>query len=602
MGGIFFMFYEGSAPPVNIEFTKSFMNMKNRGPDDTHYSIQSTPLISRMNEDQIKLHMSKREMMEYKPFTFVTGYHRLSINDNSLDASQPFEDPLMHQILRYPELKSRPKRALVCNGEIYNYPELKDEFCGRDLQSSCDVEVIMPLYIKYGLEETLSKMNGDFAFILTENLNTFKLNEINIFAARDPLGVKPLYLVKSKRSVFYIFTSELKAIPFHILNSQDYTIQEVPPGTYWSFNKFWQRKGLTDDTEFTRYSDWDFYKQIDNCTYKTADPTTLEVLYKEIYERASLAVTQRLTSLDKNTKRQIGVLLSGGFDSSLVLSLIVEISVSQGLSLDIVAFTFGDTDSPEHDLANTCIEHLENKYGIDIQHHMISNSSMSSLTNILDEVIYSLETFDTKTIRDSIPLFFLFKYISLKTNVRVLFTGDGLNEMCGYKQLINLDDIQFQQKSVKLIKNMSKYKLLRCDKLSGKFGLELRHPFLDTSFIELMLSIHPKLKKPQVFKGKTKIEKYIVRKTFESILDERLVWNKGEDVYQSIRTFHNDLNDLYDNTIDKHFFLDCVQKWRSKQMTCIPKTKEDLYLKLRFDKLFPHLSTVGGRYFTDLFE
>ena len=207
MGAILFLLYNMSKPPINIEYINSFMNMKSRGEDDTQFLIENTPVINNINTQQISSILSKRELKEYKQITFNYGYHRMSINDISEDGSQPFEDPILHKISSYPELRNRPKRKLLCNGEIYNYGDLieSEGFTDKDLQSQSDCEIILPLYIKYadkeknsekGLVESLKKINGEYSFVLTENTTTFNLKNINAFVVRDLFGTRPLYMVK----------------------------------------------------------------------------------------------------------------------------------------------------------------------------------------------------------------------------------------------------------------------------------------------------------------------------------------------------------------------------------------------------------------------
>ena len=208
MGAISLVFYNMKNPPVNIDLSKAFLRMKTRGEDDTQIGVESTPAITSFNKTQISNYLSRREIAEYRPMTFHYGYHRLSINDTSLDGSQPFDDPIAHKLMKYPELRSRLKRRLLCNGEIYNYSHLVNtyKFSDRDLQSQNDVEVILPLYIRNfeqakgdsttAFVNTLKELDGDYSFVLMENTNSFSLKDINLFVARDPFGVKPLYMVK----------------------------------------------------------------------------------------------------------------------------------------------------------------------------------------------------------------------------------------------------------------------------------------------------------------------------------------------------------------------------------------------------------------------
>ena len=124
MGAISLVFYNMKNPPVNIDLSKAFLRMKTRGEDDTQIGVESTPAITSFNKTQISNYLSRREITEYRPITFHYGYHRLSINDISLDGSQPFDDPIAYKLMKYPELRSRLKRRLLCNGEIYNYNSL----------------------------------------------------------------------------------------------------------------------------------------------------------------------------------------------------------------------------------------------------------------------------------------------------------------------------------------------------------------------------------------------------------------------------------------------------------------------------------------------
>uniref|UniRef100_A0A6C0H750 Glutamine-dependent asparagine synthetase n=1 Tax=viral metagenome TaxID=1070528 RepID=A0A6C0H750_9ZZZZ len=550
MGALSFVLYNQNNPPVNKSFTDAFMNMKNRGPDDTVYRVENSVGITRFNEDQVRRTLSKREISEYTPFTYIYGYHRLSVNDLTMDAAQPFTDPILHKVKKYPELQSRPQRHLICNGEIYNYQELvqTEGFTDRDIQSNCDVEVILPMYIKYGLEGTLKKLNGDFNFILMENLNTFDLKTTNIFVVRDILGVKPLYIVKyknngTKNGIFYMFTSELKGIPESIFTDPDYQIREVPPGTFWSFQNSVIERG---ENEFLRYSDWNVYRELSACKIITAEPSVIEGMYKNLYQCVKDSVIMRYQSAEV----PVGVLLSGGFDSSIVLSLIASHIVAQNQvpPKQLYAFTIGDVDEAEVRMAQECVKFLENKFGIDIIHHIITSTDTQLLfqRGILEETAYVLETYDPTTIRNGIPLSCIFKYIREHTLVKVLLTGEGLDELCGYHQLFESDDANFQRKSVRLLKNLSKYDLLKGDKLAGRYGLELRHPFLDRNVVEYILQIHPRLKRPQIYDSAMQpIEKYIVRKAFEAdeLLPKVVLWRTIQDTSECFNELSKQLQE-----------------------------------------------------------
>lgn len=613
MGAISFLFYNMSKPPINIEFSKKFMQMKNRGQDDTQVIIENGPVINNMNIVQISNYLTKREISEYKPFTFHYGYHRMCVNDMTIDGSQPFDDPIQCKVLAYPELRTRPKRKLLCNGEIYNYKELvtSEKFSDRDLQSASDVEVILPLYIKYaemernpeiGLRKCLDSLCGDYSFILTENTTSFNIKQINMFAVRDPFGSKPLYMVKyiptklesNKSDIFYMFTSELKGIPIELLYNPEYHITEVPPGTYWSFNNSIVN-GKVGKDEFIRYYDFNNFSKLEVCTLNKADQETISNIHGSIKNLLTESVIKRYNL----SQRAVGVLLSGGFDSCVVLSILIKYKYDNGDFTPIHAFTIGDDNNKDVLLAQSHVQSLEDHYGIDIHHHVINIRDFGLVKEELPKIVGYLETYDSVTIEKSIPFVFLLKYISKMTDVKILLTGDGLDELCGYEQFLNLDDIEFQKKCVVLLENISKYDLLRCDKIAGSFGLELRQPFLDLSFVEYMLSIHPKLKRAQMSGySKEPIEKYIVRKSFDNngisddfYIKSDILWSNRQDITSSFNHLTDELCNYFDTLYDDMDFLNLLHL-ESQRSNSLPKTKGEIYYKGVFNTLYPNSSTI----------
>lgn len=617
MGAISLILYSTKTPPINIEFTKSFLNMKNRGPDNTSYLTASTVNINRMNEDQVRMQLTRKEIAEYKQYTVLHGYHRLCVNDISANGTQPFEDPIVHKIRTYPDLRTRPKRRLLCNGEIYNFQDIKQKelFTDKDLQSDCDVEIILPMYIKYGLDETLKRLDGDFSFVLTDNIETYDLKTMQVYVVRDVLGVKPMYMVKHSKQIFYMFVSELKGVPKYILEDPDYIVQEIPPGTMWSFQNSISIQNSSGTTnEFIRYSDWNYYKDISKCEIVTADPENVAEVYRNIRIKLTNAVMTRynISNLD------VGVLLSGGFDSSVILSTIV--SHLNGIDHNfeehpIYTFTVGDLESNDVKYANNIVDYLEKKYNIDIHHHVVSMNDIYKLIKSTEEIVYSLETYDATTIRGTYAYSVIFKYIKENTNIRVLLTGEGIDELCGYHKLFDLCDEGFQEKSVKMLKYLSKFDMLRADKISGWFGLELRHPFLERDFVEYMLSIHPHLKRPQVYENnKPPIEKYLIRKAFDladlettvddnQVLPYEILWRPiqdASDCFQNIvAAIQEECEKIYteqdfsDYSNTSHVRLDSTTK---------PITKEEMHYRKLFEKYFGTRIKVVPKFWYQLWE
>lgn len=645
MGGVQLIIYNAANININIDFITKFMSIKYRGVGETSHITESSIDLNTLNvqqQAQVALHLSKNELYNYKQYSFVLGFHRMCVNDPSFNGSQPFEDPILNKLLAYPELKNRPKRKLICNGEIYNYKDIieKNSFTDKDLCSESDVEVILPLYIKYQSElselseiqdvantaliKTLDDLDGDFAFVLTENLKTYIASSINVFVARDYLGIKPLFYITNNASNnnenntvndFYMFVSEIKALPDFIINNDSYKISQVPIGSFWSF----QTK------EFTTYYDIDKYKLLPSCTVNETDPESLIEIYRNIKTLTTSAVISRYGNCCDNhndicNSLSYGILLSGGFDSSLMTSVLIKHLVDVGHDFSdcpIHLFTVGDTlGSIDIDVnyAILFVEFLKGMYpNVKINHHIININDIEILTSDIETIIYHLETFDPETIRESIPYYYLFKYISEKTNVKVLLTGDGLDELCGYSNFHTLDDCNFQLKSIELLKNLCNYDILRTDRMSNAFSLELRHPFLQKTFVEYLLSIHPKIKRFQVYKNTEEpIEKYIIRKSFDINVQETLndiylpdsiLWRRTKCVCESLSNFELRLDNYFNNFItDQMFDFKLTQQQYSYDKITKPKTKEELFYREIFDKLFPNRNYLVSKFWNNIWD
>lgn len=621
MGGVTFIIFNNIN--INIDFIKSFMGIKCRGMNETNHIMESSIDLNILNTqqfNQVALRLSKNEIQTYKQYSFIMGFHRMCVNDLSFNGSQPFEDPILHKILEYPELKNRLSRKLICNGEIYNYKDIisTNQFTDKDICSESDVETILPLYIKYNLEEnaetalikTINDLDGDFAFILTENLKTYITSSINVFVARDYLGIKPLFYVTNNTFDFYMFVSEIKALPDFIINNDTYEICQIPSGSFWSFQT----------RTFTKYYDIDYYKDINNCTIKNTDSENINTIYTNIKNLITESVISRYGQCcednEFHTQLSFGILLSGGFDSSLMISILTKYLCNinhdfTNCALDF--FTIGDTlGSPDIDVnyAKIMVDFLKSKYpNVKINHHIIYINDIEILTSDIETIIYHLETFDPETIRESIPYYYLFKYISEKTNVKVLLSGDGLDELSGgYSNFSSLSDNDFQLKSVELLQNLCNYDILRTDRMSNAFSLELRHPFLQKKFVEYILSIHPKLKRFQVYKNTEEpIEKYIIRKSFDvhvqndNYLPESILWRRSCCVCESLSNFELRLHNYFNEFIDDQTFNFKIKKYSFNDIT-IPKTKEELFYRQIFEKLYPNRNYLVSKFWNNIWD
>jgi asparagine synthase (glutamine-hydrolysing) len=229
-------------------------------------------------------------------------------------------------------------------------------------------------------------------------------------------------------------------------------------------------------------------------------PDILEQVYDDIQTKVYSAVQVRIP---QNSK--IGLLFSGGFDSALLLAMLINAGIRE-----VDLFTVGDYHSNDVKSAKNLVKYLEQFSDTSIKHHIVSVSNQcicdTTFTNIqcITEKDYSIE--------NDIPFYFLFQYIK-NTGVNVLFSGDGLDEICG-KELVKLNAQDFQNKSINLLENIHD-KICAFEKLACCNGLEIRYPYLDMNFVEYMLSLHPTLKRAYRYPdGQYPIEKYIIRQSF----------------------------------------------------------------------------------------
>lgn len=331
------------------------------------------------------------------------GHCRLSI----LDLSEGSKQPMWSVDKRY---------AIVFNGEIYNFKEIKDELLNKNykFKSTGDTEVLLYAYDCWG-EKCLEKLNGMFAFAIFD----FKRNEV--FLARDRFGKKPLYYYYDSEN--FVFASELKPLfkyPFFkksvnttylgyfmrmgyipAPNSILKGVYKLPMGSFIRWKQ--------DDVQIKQY--WNVDERVtaffDNpiTDYKTAMTQLEEVL--------STAVSQRLIA-----DVPVGVFLSSGIDSSLVSA------IAKNTSTNISTYTIrvDDPQYNEADIAAKIASHLNTN------HHEYRMSEKDLLDFIPQIPCYFDEPFGDQSM---IPFSVLSKYS--KQNITVALGGDGGDEFfCGY--------------------------------------------------------------------------------------------------------------------------------------------------------------------------
>lgn len=374
---------------------------------------------------------------------YMLAFYRLAVVGVS-NGEQPFE----FQNIR-----------LMCNGEIYNYQELR-KMCDIQCKTDSDCEIIIYLYKKYGIEKTVSLLEGEFAFVLID------MDKNLVHFARDHIGIKPLYM-----AIDYCVTddNQTNKISQIELSSVMYSMCLKSIGVHVNPRVIYTYDMVSKTLSEQMYTSFIY----------TPEHASNELIQTALYR----AVCKRI----QQTERPIGFLLSGGLDSSIILAIAIQSGL---LKHTPEVFTFGfSKDAPDVQSATLMIDWLKNQYGANcLNWHLVIQSVHDGLSN-LPNVICALETYDTTTIRASTPMFLLSKYISEHTDVRVILSGEGSDELFGgymyFKYAPN--DLAFRSEIIYLLNNLFYYDALRADRTTATHGLELRPPFLDKVLINTVL-------------------------------------------------------------------------------------------------------------------
>ncbi len=372
---------------------------------------------------------------------------------------------------------------MVHNGEIYNHKALREnELKDHTFRTTSDSEVIVHLYEEFGYD-FCNKLDGVFAFVVIDG--------DDFIAGRDPIGVKPLYYGADAEGRMY-FSSEMKVIA-----DQCVEFSTFPPGHFY-----------TPKTGFVRYFTPEWFD------YETA---TEDLDLDKLRESLIAATKKRLMS-----DVPLGVLLSGGLDSSLTSSIACRLLEGTGQKLH--SFSIGlDADAPDLIAARKVAEYLGT------EHHEIYFTIEDGI-EILEKLVWHLETYDVTSIRASTPMYFMSKAIT-DIGVKVVLSGEGADEIFGgYLYFRNAPSAQdFQKETIDRVQKLSTADCLRADKSTMAHGLEARVPFLDKSFLQTAMEIMPEFKQPKTYDG---VEKYILRKAFDTperpFLPDEVLWRQKE--------------------------------------------------------------------------
>ena len=453
----------------------------------------------------------------------LLGFHRLSIMGLSPEGMQPFE---------------LDGSYAVCNGEIYGFEKIKEELSKKyTFKSGSDCEIILPMYKEYGTD-MFAMLDAEFAMIIYDG------SKGEYIAARDPIGIRPLFYGYDDKGVI-LFASEAinlvgickKVMPF-------------PPGHY--------------------YKDGKFICYCDIAAVKDICHDSLETVCSKIHDKLIAGVEKRLVADAK-----VGFLLSGGLDSSLVCAIAAKKS-----GKTIKTFAIGMTEDA-----------IDLKYAKQVADYIGSDHTEVYMTkeqviSELETVIRKLGTYDITTIRASMGMYLLCKWIHENTDIRVLLTGEISDELFGYKYTDFAPSAEeFQRESQKRIRELYMYDVLRADRCISENSLEARVPFGDLDFVKYVLSVDPEKKMNVYNKGK-----YLLRHAFEGdYLPHDILYREKAAFSDAVGHSMVDYLKEYANGLytDSEF----AEK-SSKYTHAKPFTKESLLYREIFEKYYPGQSDM----------
>jgi asparagine synthase (glutamine-hydrolysing) len=463
----------------------------------------------------------------------IMGFHRLAINGLNPLGNQPFiyfEDK-KHYVFS------------ICNGEIYNYEKLVIEH-NLETKTTSDCEVIPLLYIKYGEynNKTLCNyLDGEYAFIIIDlNIET---NTFKVITGRDPFGVRPLFYGFNNDSIS--FCSELKGLSFCD------SIEVYPPGVMMTYdgNKLQQER-------FYSYNNLLSYNSMDKMEY--------------ISDIFTNSIKKRLMS-----ERPLGCLLSGGLDSSIVSA------ITSTFVKNLHTFTIGLEGATDIKYAEMVAKHIGSK-------HTTFITTIQEALESIDKVIYTIESYDCTSIRASVWQYLLGKKISENTDIKVLLTGEGSDELTsGYMYFHNAPNpTESHNENVRLLQDIHRYDGLRVDRAMACHGLEVRIPFLDPEFVELYLQLPKELR---IANGKNgRMEKQLFRDAFKDtdLLPHEVLYRKKEAFSDGTSSNEKSWFQIIQEYIDTIVSDDEFEQQKNKYEFNTPDTKEKYYYRKKFEEYF----------------
>ena len=418
------------------------------------------------------------------------GFTRLAINGLSDAGMQPY---------------TKGPITWICNGEIYNSRDLEKSL---DLEGTgSDCECIGDLYLRHrdDLATFARALDGVFAIVLYDSERN------HLIVTRDPYGVRPLFVATLPTNDAIELASEIKAFG----SGYDQVVPFLP-----GFVRVYDAA----TTQILQDCQYHSIPWITNPQFTSSETCGFADACNALRLALEESVRKRLF-----TDRPVAALLSGGLDSSLIAAL-VQKNLKQLGKPSLKTFSIGFEGSSDVAHARMVADWI----GSD---HTEIVMTPDEFFEAIPEVIKAIESYDTTTVRASTGNYLIAKKIRELTDCKVVFNGDGSDELFGgYLYFNNApSDEAFHAETERLLKDLHYFDVLRSDRSISANGLEARTPFLDKQFVAVVRSIHPSLLRPKVG---GQVEKEILRCAFDDgvTLPLKVLWRRKEAFSDGVST------------------------------------------------------------------
>ncbi|XP_077001770.1 asparagine synthetase [glutamine-hydrolyzing]-like [Tamandua tetradactyla] len=419
------------------------------------------------------------------------GFHQLAVVDQLL-GMQPI------QVKKYPSL------WLCYNGEIYNHKEIQCCF-EFEYQTKVDGEIILHLYDKERIEQTICILDGVFAFILLDTANK------KVFLGKDTHGVRPLFKAMTEDGFLAVCSEAKDLVNLKHSSTPFLKVESFLPGQYEVLDL--KSNGKVASAEMVKYH---------HCRDET-----LHALYdsvEKLFPGFELEIKKsNLRILFENAIRKClmtnrRTFLLGGLNSSLVAATLLKQLKEVQIQYPLQTFAIGMEDSPDILAARKVAKHIGS------EHHDVLLYSEEGI-QALDEVIFALETYNITTVHASVGMYLTSMYIQKNTDSLVNFSGEGSDEPTqGYIYFHKAPSAEkAEEENKRLLKELYLLDVLLAGQTTVAHGLELTVLFLDHHF-SYYLSLPPEMRIP-----KNGVEKHL-RETFEfsDLIPKEVLWQPKE--------------------------------------------------------------------------